>query len=177
MKGKEPFPFDLLFWNADATRMPRANHSFYLRSCYLDNQLSKGKIVVGGETIDLKRVTIRSTTSPPRKTTSPRPSRSSAAPRASAARYALVVSGSGHIAGVVNPPSRKKYQYWVGGEPKGTLDDWLEKAEERPGSWWDDWHTWIESQDPTRVTLQRTPGGSQLTPIEDAPGSYVMVPA
>jgi polyhydroxyalkanoate synthase len=177
MKGKEPFPFDLLFWNADATRMPRANHSFYLRSCYLDNQLSKGKIVVGGETIDLKRVTIPIYNLATKE--------DHIAPAKSVFRSSscfggpvrLVVSGSGHIAGVVNPPSRKKYQYWVGGEPKGTLDDWLEKAEERPGSWWEDWHAWIESQDSARVSLQRSPGGTKLKPIEDAPGSYVMVPA
>jgi polyhydroxyalkanoate synthase subunit PhaC len=177
MKGKEPFPFDLLFWNADATRMPKANHSFYLRSCYLDNQLSKGEIVIGGEKIDLKKVTIPIYNLATRE--------DHIAPAKSVFRSSLcfggpvrlVVSGSGHIAGVVNPPSRKKYQYWVGGAPKGTLEEWMEKAEEHPGSWWDDWHAWIEEQDGTRISEQREPGGSKLTPIEDAPGSYVMVRA
>jgi polyhydroxyalkanoate synthase subunit PhaC len=87
----------------------------------------------------------------------------------------LVISGSGHIAGVVNPPSKKKYQYWVGGEPKGTLEEWMDKAEEHPGSWWGDWQAWIEGLDATRVKKRRRPGGGKLKPIEDAPGSYVMV--
>jgi polyhydroxyalkanoate synthase len=86
-----------------------------------------------------------------------------------------VLTGSGHIAGVVNPPARRKYQYWIGGEPKGTLDEWLKSAEERPGSWWDDWHSWLEGLDGTRVKKKRRPGGSKLKPIEDAPGSYVAV--
>jgi polyhydroxyalkanoate synthase len=177
MKGKEPFPFDLLYWNADSTRMPRANHSFYLRSCYIDNQLSKGKLVAGGETIDLSRVTIPIYNLATRE--------DHIAPAKSVFRSAscfggpvrFVVSGSGHIAGVINPPSRKKYQFWVGGEPKGTLDDWLAKAEEHPGSWWDDWQAWIEAQDNTRVKKKRRPGGTKLKPLEDAPGSYVMARA
>jgi polyhydroxyalkanoate synthase len=175
LKGKEPFPFDLLYWNADATRMPSANHSFYLRSCYLDNQLSKGEMQVGGQKIDMSEVTIpvynlaaKEDHIAPAKSVF-RGSASFGGP------VRFVLSGSGHIAGVVNPPSRKKYQYWVGGEPKGTLEDWMEKAEEHPGSWWEDWQAWIEGLDGTRVKKRRRPGGSKLKPIEDAPGSYVMV--
>lgn len=175
MKGKEPFPFDLLFWNADATRMPKANHSFYLRSCYLENQLSKGEMNVGGETIKLSNVDIPVYMLATKE--------DHIAPAKSVFRGAacfggpvrLVVSGSGHIAGVINPPSRKKYQYWVGGEAKGTLEEWLAKAEERPGSWWDDWQAWIEALDGMRVKKRRKPGGSKLKPLQDAPGSYVMV--
>jgi len=176
-KGKEPFPFDLLFWNADATRMPKANHSFYLRSCYLDNQLSKGTLVAAGEKIDLNKVNIP-VYSLATKDDHIAPAKSvfrSAACFGGPVR--LVVSGSGHIAGVINPPSRKKYQYWVGGEPKGTLDEWMAAAEEHPGSWWDDWQAWVEAQDSTRVTVTREPGGGKLPPIEDAPGSYVLVTA
>jgi polyhydroxyalkanoate synthase len=175
MKGKEPFPFDLLYWNADATRMPKANHSFYLRSCYLDNQLSKGTLTLAGEKIDLKRVTVPIYSLATRE--------DHIAPAKSVFHgtacfggpVRFVVSGSGHIAGVVNPPARNKYQYWVGPEPKGTLEDWLARADERPGSWWDDWHAWIESHDDTRVKKRRRPGGGKLKPLEDAPGSYVMV--
>ena len=175
MKGKEPFPFDLLYWNADATRMPKANHSFYLRSCYLDNQLSKGTLTLAGEKIDLKRVTVPIYSLATRE--------DHIAPAKSVFHgtacfggpVRFVVSGSGHIAGVVNPPARNKYQYWVGPEPKGTLEDWFARADERPGSWWDDWHAWIESHDNTRVKKRRRPGGGKLKPLEDAPGSYVMV--
>jgi polyhydroxyalkanoate synthase len=86
-----------------------------------------------------------------------------------------VLSGSGHIAGVVNPPSKAKYQYWTGDTPRGDdIDAWLNKATEHPGSWWNDWLAWLEAQDSTKVPA-RAPGGGMLEPIEDAPGSYVKV--
>jgi polyhydroxyalkanoate synthase len=84
----------------------------------------------------------------------------------------FVLSGSGHIAGVVNPPAKGKYQYWTGGEPKGDIDKWIKSATEHPGSWWPDWIEWIKQQDAATVEA-RKPGGGKLTPIEDAPGSYV----
>jgi polyhydroxyalkanoate synthase len=175
LKGKEPFPFDLLYWNSDSTRMPAANHSFYLRNCYLQNNLAKGRLQMGGETIDLSKVTVPIYNLATKE--------DHIAPAQSAFVGAglfggpvrFVLSGSGHIAGVVNPPSRQKYQHWVGGKPEGTLEDWVEAAEERPGSWWEDWQAWLESQDATRVKKKRRPGGGKLKPIEDAPGSYVAV--
>jgi polyhydroxyalkanoate synthase len=85
-----------------------------------------------------------------------------------------VLAGSGHIAGVVNPPGKSKYQYWSGGPPTGNLDGWLAKAEEHPGSWWPDWLDWIKQQDAAEVAA-RVPGGGKHEPIEDAPGSYVRV--
>jgi polyhydroxyalkanoate synthase len=85
-----------------------------------------------------------------------------------------VLAGSGHIAGVVNPPAKVKYQYWTGGPPTGNLDTWIAKAEEHPGSWWPDWIEWIKAQDSATVPA-REPGGDKFTPIEDAPGSYVRV--
>jgi polyhydroxyalkanoate synthase len=86
-----------------------------------------------------------------------------------------VVAGSGHIAGVINPPQLKKYQFWTGERPEGTdVDAWLANATEHPGSWWPDWHSWIKHQDKTMVEA-RAPGGGKFTPIEDAPGSYVKV--
>jgi polyhydroxyalkanoate synthase len=85
----------------------------------------------------------------------------------------FVLAGSGHIAGVVNPPDKRKYQYWTGAKPQGAdLDKWLAKATEHPGSWWPDWLEWIAAQEATRVP-PREPGGGVLTPIEDAPGAYV----
>jgi polyhydroxyalkanoate synthase len=86
-----------------------------------------------------------------------------------------VLAGSGHIAGVVNPPAKGKYQYWTGGTPgAGTLENWIAKAKENPGSWWPDWLSWIKEQDDV-TTAARRPGGGKLKPIEDAPGSYVKV--
>jgi polyhydroxyalkanoate synthase len=175
MKGKEPFPFDLLYWNADATRLPFANHSFYMRNCYVENKLSKREMQVCGTKIDLSEVTIpiynlatREDHIAPAKSVFIGSSSFGGPVR-------FVLSGSGHIAGVVNPPARKKYQYWVGGKPKGTLEDWMKRAEEHAGSWWDDWQAWVEDLDNRRVKKKRRPGGGKLKPIEDAPGSYVQV--
>lgn len=88
----------------------------------------------------------------------------------------FVLAGSGHIAGVVNPPARMKYQHWVGEEPRGTLADWVAKAEEKPGSWWPDWRAWLAASDATMAPA-RTPGDGPYPALEDAPGSYVKVKA
>jgi polyhydroxyalkanoate synthase len=175
LKGKAPFPFDLLYWNSDATRMPPANHSFYVRSCYLENRLSKGKMTISNTPIDLKSVTMPIYNLATRE--------DHIAPAKSVllgSRYfggpvRFVLAGSGHIAGVVNPPDRNKYQYWTGPRPRSSnLDKWLAKAKEHPGSWWPDWLAWLKRQDPTEVPA-REPGGGVLKAIEDAPGSYVKV--
>jgi len=175
MKGKAPFPFDLLYWNSDATRMPAANHSFYLRNCYLDNRIAKGQMVIDNVELDLKDVTIPIYNLATRE--------DHIAPAKSVyvgsslfggpTKY--VLAGSGHIAGVVNPPEKKKYQYWTGPTPKGDdVDKWIAGAEEHVGSWWPDWLEWLRAQEATEVEA-REPGGGKLKPIEDAPGSYVKV--
>lgn len=175
LRGKAPFPFDLLYWNSDATRMPAANHSFYLRNCYLNNALTKGRMTVADVTLDLKKVKIPVYNLATRE--------DHIAPARSVfvgSRYfggpvRFVLSGSGHIAGVVNPVAKGKYQYWTGPKPAGSdVEAWLKKAKENPGSWWPDWLEWIRAQD-SETVLARTPGGGRLTPIEDAPGSYVKV--
>jgi poly[(R)-3-hydroxyalkanoate] polymerase subunit PhaC len=177
MKGKAPFPFDLLYWNSDATRLPAANHSFYLRNCYLDNKLTKGGLTIGNTPIDLKAIKIPVYNLATRE--------DHIAPAKSVllgskyfggpVRY--VLSGSGHIAGVVNPPDKHKYQYWTGPKPRSAnLEGWLAKATEHPGSWWPDWLAWLKAQDTTEVPA-RVPGDGALKPIEDAPGSYVKVQA
>jgi polyhydroxyalkanoate synthase len=175
LKGKAPFPFDLLYWNSDATRMPAANHSFYLRNCYLDNTLAKGKMALGNMTIDLKAVKI------------PIYNLATCEDHIAPAKSVMfgskffggavrfVVAGSGHIAGVINPPAKNKYQFWTGPKPRSAdIDGWLAKAKEHPGSWWSDWLVWITKQSPTEVPA-RKPGAGGLKPIEDAPGSYVKV--
>ena len=174
LKGKKPFPFDLLYWNSDATRMPAANHSFYLRNCYLNNRLTKGEMEIGGTQLKLSDVTVPIYNLATRE--------DHIAPAKSVlygsqffggpVRY--VLAGSGHIAGVINPPGPKiKYQYWLGDAPKGDdVDQWLKTATEHPGSWWPDWLDWIASLSDEKVPA-RAIGGGQLQPIEDAPGSYV----
>jgi polyhydroxyalkanoate synthase len=177
LRGKSPFPFDLLYWNSDATRMPAANHSFYLRNCYLNNALTKGEMKVADVTLVLKMVTIPVYNLAPRE--------DHIAPAKSVflgSKYfggpvRFVLSGSGHIAGVVNPVAKAKYQYWTGPKPTGSdVDVWLKKAKETPGSWWTDWLGWIKAQGDEQVPA-RAPGGGKLAPIEDAPGSYVKVKA
>jgi polyhydroxyalkanoate synthase subunit PhaC len=175
LKGEAPFAFDLLYWNADATRMPAANHSYYLRNCYLHNNITKSKLTIDNVKIDLKEVRIPIYNLATRE--------DHIAPAKSVylgstffggpMRY--VLSGSGHIAGVVNPPTRTKYQYWTGDAPRGDdLEGWLRTATEHQGSWWPDWLAWLKAQDAEEVAA-RPPGAASLAPIEDAPGSYVKV--
>jgi polyhydroxyalkanoate synthase len=177
LKGKAPFPFDLLYWNSDSTRLPAANHSFYLRNCYLENNLTKGNMVIDGRKLDLKKVTVPVYNLATRE--------DHIAPAKSAflgssffsGPVKFVLSGSGHIAGVVNPPDKKKYQYWTGDTPQDAdLDAWFAKATEHAGSWWPDWIDWLRSHD-AKLVNARLPGGGVLTPIENAPGSYVKVRA
>ncbi len=174
-KGEEPAPFDLLYWNSDTTRLPAANHSFYLRNCYLDNRLAKGTMEIAGVRLDLKTVkapiynlaTVDDHIAPARSVFY--------GSSFFGGKVTYVLAGSGHIAGVINPPSRHKYRYWTGATPKGdAYDAWREKAKEHPGSWWPHWQAWIERLDGTRVKARKI-GGGKYRPIEDAPGSYVRV--
>ncbi len=174
MKGKAPFPFDLLYWNSDSTRLPAANHSFYLRNCYLENKLSSGEMEIAGVKINLKKIMAPIYQLATRE--------DHIAPAKSVflgsqffgGPVRFVLSGSGHIAGVVNHPAKHKYQFWTGGGVNGELENWIEKAIEHPGSWWPDWFIWLENHDTRRVSA-REPGGGKLKPIEDAPGRYVKV--
>ncbi len=169
--GKKPFPFDLLFWNADSTRLPAANHAFYLREFYHLNRLSKGEMVLGGVRLDLGRVSIPIYELFTKE--------DHIAPALSVFRGAklfggpvrLVMAGSGHIAGVVNPPAKKKYQFWSGGTGN-TLADWAASAKETAGSWWPDWAAWLAAYSGAKMPA-RDPSLGPLKPIEEAPGSYV----
>jgi polyhydroxyalkanoate synthase len=175
LKGKEPPPFDLLYWNSDATRLPAANHSFYLRNCYLENRLSKGDMVIAGKKLKLKSIKIPVYNLATREDHIAPAQSVLLGSKCFGGPVRYVLAGSGHIAGVVNPPNKMKYQYWTGPKPtSANLDRWLSKAKEHAGSWWPDWFEWIKAQDATEVPA-REPGGGKLTPIEDAPGSYVKV--
>jgi polyhydroxyalkanoate synthase subunit PhaC len=175
LKGKAPFPFDLLYWNSDATRLPAANHSFYLRNCYLNNTLSKGTVKIGDTPIDLNTIKIPIYNLATREDHIAPPKSVMLGSKFFGGPLRFVLSGSGHIAGVVNPPGRNKYQYWTGPRPRGAdLDKWLAKAKEHAGSWWPDWLAWLKKQGATEVPA-RAPGGGAIEPLEDAPGSYVKV--
>jgi polyhydroxyalkanoate synthase len=173
MRGKEPLPFDLLYWNADSTRMAAANHSFYLRNCYLDNTLSQGRMELAGHTLSLADVTIP-VYNLATKEDHIAPARSVFLGSSFfGGDVEFVLTGSGHIAGVVNPPQSKKYQYWTGGKPEGSLEDWLAKAKETPGSWWPHWQDWIEKQDKRRTKARKPGKGAKV--LGNAPGTYVKV--
>jgi polyhydroxyalkanoate synthase len=176
LKGKPPSAFDLLHWNSDATRMPAANHSYYLRNCYLDNRLSTGSMVVEDTLLDLSKVKVPVYNLATRE--------DHIAPAESVlygsqffgGPVKYVLSGSGHIAGVVNPPAGGKYQYWTNDNIQaGSVAEWMKGAVEHKGSWWPDWLQWLEGLDGERVPARTV--GEVLPPIEDAPGSYVRVRA
>ncbi|MVA70187.1 class I poly(R)-hydroxyalkanoic acid synthase [Agrobacterium vitis] len=173
LKGQDPTAFDLLYWNADSTRMAAANHSFYLRNCYLENNLARGKMQLDGKTLSLKDVKIP-IYNLATKEDHIAPAKSVFVGSACfGGPVTYVMSGSGHIAGVVNPPDKRKYQFWTNGKPEGTFEDWVAGAEETAGSWWPHWQKWIEGLDKRRVTA-RKPGGTALNAIGDAPGAYVL---
>jgi polyhydroxyalkanoate synthase len=177
LKGQPPTAFDLLHWNSDATRMPAANHSYYLRNCYLENRLSTGSMVLDNTLLDLSKVKVPVYNLATRE--------DHIAP-ADSVLYGsqffggpvkYVLSGSGHIAGVVNPPSGGKYQYWLNDNIKDvSLADWIKGAEEHKGSWWPNWREWLSTIDAEKVPARHV-GSEALPPIEDAPGSYVRVRA
>jgi polyhydroxyalkanoate synthase len=174
LMGKEPTPFDLLFWNSDQTRMPKRLHMEYLRKFYQQNLLSKGELEMGGQLLNLKNVTIPVYVQASRE--------DHIAPFASVYRGAqlfggktqLTLAGSGHIAGVINHPNAKKYQHWTNTALPGSTEAWLAGAVEHPGSWWPHWAEWLAAQSGPMVTA-RDPAKGPLTPLEDAPGSYVKV--
>jgi len=178
MLGRKPFPFDLLFWNQDSTRMTSANHRFYLREFYLRNNLSEGRMIFEGRHLDLSKVTLPVYELATREDHIA-PARSVfTGARCFGGPVRFVLSGSGHIAGVVNPPAKRKYQFWTGVDPYDaeSFDDWLEQAEETPGSWWPDWYAWLEAHSGGPVAA-RAVGGGIYPPIEPAPGTYVMMKA
>ena len=173
MLGKDYLPFDLLYWNSDATNVPAAWHRAYLTDMYRDNKLSvPGGISVAGVPIDLTTVKTPSYVQGGKE--------DHIAPARSAYRITqvftgprrFVLAGSGHIAGVVNPPSQNKYQHWTNDALPARFDDFVAGATEHKGSWWPDWFAWLAPQSGAKVPA-RVPGDGPLKAIEDAPGRYV----
>jgi polyhydroxyalkanoate synthase len=171
LMGEDPPAFDILAWNADSTRMPAAMHSFYLRTCYLDNQLARGEMELAGVRLHLDAVTqdlylVGAVTDHITPWTS---SYSTTQLVKGDARF--VLSSSGHIAGIVNPPSPKA-RHWTNDDTPPDPDVWLAAATEHPGSWWDDWVTWAKAHGGQR---KKPPpmGSPNHPPIADAPGAYI----
>ncbi|MFV2092059.1 MAG: class I poly(R)-hydroxyalkanoic acid synthase, partial [Hyphomicrobiales bacterium] len=173
--GRDPFPFDLLYWNTDSSSMPAANHIFYMREFYLNNKLAKGEMELAGTPLSIAAVTLPIYSVATRE--------DHIAPAPSVFRGAgmfggpvtFVLAGSGHIAGVVNHPKRRKYHYWAGGDG-ATLEQWLNGATKKPGSWWPHWKRWVGAHTGARVGA-RDPASGPLPVLEDAPGSYVKMPS
>ena len=176
--GKDPFPFDLLYWNADSTRMPAAMHGFYLRKMYLENLLVEpGGIELAGEPIDLRRISVPSFILSTREDHIAPWKSTWRATRLYKGPTRFCLAGSGHIAGVVNPPADPpKYGYWVNNRKAASAEKWLEAAEYREGSWWPEWRAWLARHAGPEVPA-RVPGEGALPALQDAPGSYVKVRA
>jgi polyhydroxyalkanoate synthase len=175
--GRKPAAFDILYWNADATRMPAAMHSYYLRNMYLQNRLREpGGITLANVPIDLRRIdvpvyflsTLDDHIAPWQSTF--------AGTTLVSGPVRFVLGASGHVAGVINPPSANKYGYWTNDALKQEPDGWLKGATHRDGSWWSDWAQWVAEFGDGQVEARR-PGTGKLAPIERAPGSYVAVRA
>jgi polyhydroxyalkanoate synthase len=174
LMGKEPKPFDLLFWNSDQTRMPKALHLFYLRKFYGENALANGDLVMDNVKLDLSKVKTPIYVQSSKE--------DHIAPARSVYRGAklfggpvtFTMAGSGHIAGVINAPVANKYQHWTSSDLPATVEQWMEGAKEAPGSWWPHWAEWLRARSGDMVPA-RDPANGRLKPIEDAPGSYVKV--
>ena len=175
LMGKDPPAFDLLFWNADQTRMPKKLHLDYLRSMYGRNALTRGEFEIGGVRVDLSKVRIPLYFQASREDhIAPMKSVYRSARAFTGADVTLTLAGSGHIAGVINPPAANKYQHWTNPDLPGTVDDWLAAAEPHPGSWWNHWADWLHARSGDWVPA-RNPSRGPLKPIEPAPGAYVKV--
>jgi poly[(R)-3-hydroxyalkanoate] polymerase subunit PhaC len=177
LMGRDPFPFDLLHWNQDATRMPAKMHSFYLRNMYMKNLLREpGGITLLGVPIDLSKITvpvyfvsaIEDHIAPWKATY--------AGPKLVSGKARFVLSGSGHIAGMINPPAANKYGYWINEKLPTDADDWLAGAAQHEGSWWPDWAKWLAAHRGKEVAA-RVPGKGKLKVIEPAPGTYARIRA
>jgi polyhydroxyalkanoate synthase len=175
--GKEPFPFDLLYWNSDSTRMPAAMHSFYLRNMYQQNKLVvPGGISLLGVPIDLTRVKTPSFLLSTREDHIAPWKSTYSATQIYKGPVKFTLAASGHIAGVVNPPGRSKYGHWQNAKNPPTPEAWLETATQHADSWWPAWEKWVSKYAGGEVAA-RKPSESRLKPIENAPGSYVLVKA
>ena len=174
--GKEPVPFDLLYWNSDTTRMPLKLHLAYLKQCYRDNALAKAEMILEGERLSLAKIKTPVFFQAAKE--------DHIAPAVSVYKGAklfggpvtYMLAGSGHIAGVINPPSSGKYQHWTNDALPASLAEWTAGASEHPGSWWPTWNDWLAPRSGAQVPAPK-PGDGELRILGEAPGTYVLVKA
>jgi len=176
MLGKTPMAFDLLYWNSDTTRMPEKLHLSYLRQCYKDNALALGKMLLGGVKLDLSKIKVPIYMQSAREDHIAPANSVFKATKLFGGPVRFILAGSGHIAGVINPPAARKYQYWTNNRKTETLEGWRQGAREHPGSWWPDWNDWLSKLSGGKIPA-RDPGDGKLTVLGDAPGEYVKVKA
>lgn len=168
--GKDPFPFDLLYWNDDSTNLPAKMHSYYLRNLYLKNKLNTpGSLTFGGVKMDIRNIRTPSYFVSTREDhIAPWTGTYAGFNAVGSKDKQFTLAASGHIAGVVNPPAKNKYCYWVSQEKPDTAKAWLEQTEEIPGSWWPHWQEWIAARSPEQVKARKI-----TTPLYPAPGKYI----
>jgi polyhydroxyalkanoate synthase len=180
LKGESPPPFDLLYWNSDSTNLPGPFYAWYLRNTYLENRLCKpGQATTCGEKIDLRKVDMPVFVYGSREDHIVPIGGAYASTQHLPGKKRFVMGASGHIAGVINPPAKKKRSYWTGSDTKfpAKAADWLATAKEHPGSWWTDWDTWLKGHAGKQVAAPKAYGRGQYKAIEAAPGRYVKAKA
>ena len=174
LKGETPPPFDLLYWNSDSTNLPGPMFCWYLRNTYLENNLKEpGRAVVCGEPVDFGRIEAPAFIYGSREDHIVPWDAAYASTQLLKGKKRFVLGASGHIAGVINPPAKKKRSYWSNATLPASAQDWLAGAQEHPGSWWPEWTEWIKSHAGKQIAAPRTPGNRTYKPIEPAPGRYV----
>ena len=186
LKGQAPPAFDLLYWNSDDTNLPGPMFCWYLRNCYLQNKLREpGAVVVAGQPVDFRSIDLPTFVYASKEDHIVPWKSAYASTQLLTGDVTFVLGASGHIAGVINPPAKKKRNYWVA-RGAGAAEDteaaatfpadpeqWLEAAEKVPGSWWPAWYEWLAPHGGMKVAARKTPGNAQYRPVEEAPGSYV----
>ena len=179
LKGETPPPFDLLYWNSDSTNLPGPMYTSYLRNMYLENNLVKpNKMTVCGEKVDLKKVDIPVYIYGSREDHIVPIGGAYASTQVLPGKKRFVMGASGHIAGVINPPAKKKRSYWTNDKLPKSQEEWTKGAKEHPGSWWTDWTAWLKPYAGKQVAAPKTYGkGTKYKAIEPAPGRYVKAKA
>jgi polyhydroxyalkanoate synthase len=176
LKGRTPAPFDLLYWNSDSTSLPGPMYAWYLRNTYLENKLREpGALTVCGEPVDLSRIDVPTFIYGSREDHIVPWQTAYASTSILTGPLKFVLGASGHIAGVINPPAKKKRSYWVNDDDlPNAADDWFAGATEHPGSWWPTWIEWLDQYGGRKVAAPAELGSAQFPVIEPAPGRYVL---
>jgi len=180
LKGETPPPFDLLYWNSDSTNLPGPYYAWYLRNTYLENNLVKpGKVTVCGEKVDLNKVDMPVYIYGSREDHIVPIGGAYASTQVLPGKKRFVMGASGHIAGVINPPEKKKRSHWIRADGKlpKTQAAWLDGATEHPGSWWTDWAAWLKGHAGKQIAAPKTYGKGKYKATQPAPGSYVKAKA